>query len=115
MSAGGGARRAAALAAIPAAVLALYWPAAIALGEVWSDSARTTYTHGWLIAAISGWLLWRSRARALLPDTHELSTGVRVAAFVALTASVHGNSLFAPASRSAWCCCCCRCCGCHCC
>jgi exosortase A len=44
-----------------AAVIALYWPGFAALGQLWQDGARTTYTHGYLVGAISLWLLLRER------------------------------------------------------
>ncbi|MEO8019984.1 MAG: exosortase A [Pseudomonadota bacterium] len=40
-----------------------YWPSAFSLIEVWADTAKTTYTHGSIIAALTIWLVWRKRAR----------------------------------------------------
>jgi len=40
-------------------VLALYWPAVQSLWVYWMDTDATTYTHGFLVAALSLWLLWR--------------------------------------------------------
>jgi len=40
----------------------------LALNQLWLDSARTTYTHGHLVALVSLWLLWQQRReRAALP------------------------------------------------
>lgn len=49
--------------ALFAAVLALYWPATQSLANYWTDVDRRSYTHGYLIAALSVWLLWRARGR----------------------------------------------------
>lgn len=40
----------------------LFWPTTASLIEQWEDTARRTYTHGFLIVAIALWLLWRDRA-----------------------------------------------------
>ena len=40
----------------------LFWPTTASLIEQWEDTVRRTYTHGWLIVAITLWLLWRDRA-----------------------------------------------------
>jgi exosortase len=71
---------------ILAAVGALYWPTLVALGEVWSDGARTTYTHGYLIAVIAVWLMWSRRGWIARPETISLSTGERVALLLLLLA-----------------------------
>jgi len=42
--------------------LAVFWPTTTALIEQWEDTVRRTYTHGYLIVAITLWLLWRNRA-----------------------------------------------------
>lgn len=44
-----------------AAAAALHWPTLGELQGYWSDTATTTYTHGYLIAAISVWMLWHKR------------------------------------------------------
>lgn len=54
--------------AIFTAVSVLYSPTLVALGELWSDGARTTYTHGFLVATIAVWLLWRARGAIARPD-----------------------------------------------
>jgi exosortase len=51
------------------AVLLVYWPAARALGNLWLDDERRTYTHGFLVAAVAVWLLWRSRVLAIRRET----------------------------------------------
>jgi exosortase len=45
-----------------AVAIGLYWPGAVALTQLWTDTRADTYTHGFLIAAISLCLLWRRRA-----------------------------------------------------
>ena len=54
-------QRLTALAAIVVGIPLMYWPAAQSLAVVWLDTARTTYTHGFAILAVSCWLLWRKR------------------------------------------------------
>lgn len=46
---------------------AALWPATLSLAERWNDTVYRTYTHGWLIAAIVLWLLWRERSRMGIP------------------------------------------------
>jgi exosortase len=46
--------------AVIAALLASLAPAALALGRLWLDSGETTYTHGFLVATVSLFLLWRA-------------------------------------------------------
>jgi len=60
-----------------AAVVALYWPTLVALGGLWSDSARTTYTHGYLVAGIALWMVWRARDAIAQPDTAPLGDILR--------------------------------------
>lgn len=43
------------------AVIAATWHSFVALHGQWTDWADTTHTHGYLIATISAWLLWRNR------------------------------------------------------
>jgi exosortase A len=40
----------------------LYWPTTLSLMGRWEDTVHRTYTHGYLVVAISLWLLWRQRA-----------------------------------------------------
>jgi len=49
--------------AVIVAALLLYWPSTQALIVLWTGDSATTYTHGFLIAAMSCWLLWRVRAQ----------------------------------------------------
>jgi len=53
-----------ALGAIALVVLGfvLFWPTTASLIEQWEDTIRRTYTHGYLIIALTAWLLWRNRS-----------------------------------------------------
>jgi exosortase A len=42
-------------------VAVLYWPTTVSLHRLWQDFDKLTYTHGYLILGVSGWLLWRAR------------------------------------------------------
>ncbi|MDZ7781379.1 MAG: exosortase A, partial [Gemmatimonadota bacterium] len=42
------------------AVLAALWPTLLSFHDVWTSY---TYSHGYLVAGLSAWLLWRARAR----------------------------------------------------
>ncbi len=48
-------------ALVLAALLLLYGPTLVSMVQVWSRS--DTFAHGFLVAPISGWLVWRLRAR----------------------------------------------------
>ena len=55
-----------------AGMLVSFAPATRALAGLWLDTGETTYTHGFLIAAVSIWLLWRGRdvrASAAISDS----------------------------------------------
>src|SRR5689334_10321655 len=54
-----------ALGAIVLVVLGfvLFWPTTLSLIEQWEDTVRRTYTHGYLIVALTLWLLWRNRSQ----------------------------------------------------
>lgn len=67
-------RRFGVLVTLLAGTLALYSPAVRSLCALWLDSGRTTYTHGFLIAAVCAWLIWRAAPRASLPDIQPTST-----------------------------------------
>jgi exosortase A len=54
--------RAAGAIAVVVLGLLLFWPTTASLIEQWRDNVRRTYTHGFLIVAITLWLLWRNRA-----------------------------------------------------
>ena len=69
--------------AVLGAILLLYWPGVVSLAQLWSDTRGETYTSGFLIAAISLWLLWRARAQ-LVPGAQPLPTRWRVLGLVFL-------------------------------
>ncbi|HUG72533.1 MAG TPA: exosortase [Steroidobacteraceae bacterium] len=48
-------------------VAAALWPTSLALHQRWTEWDETTYTHGWLIAAVVVFLLWRNRNAANAP------------------------------------------------
>ena len=54
-------------------VAALYWPTSLEIADLWQDTVRRRYTHGWLVLAVTVWLIWRDRAQlrsiALTPPT----------------------------------------------
>lgn len=58
------------------AVLALYWQSTLGLLALWTDIGRTTYVHGFLIAALTLWLLVDRRrdlaARRSFPEPRAL-------------------------------------------
>ena len=39
----------------------LYWPTSLELVDLWGDTDRRRYTHGWLVLAVTVWLIWRDR------------------------------------------------------
>jgi exosortase A len=47
--------------AIFAGVFLLYRPSSESLWAIWNDTGRITYTHGFMIAALSAWLVLRRR------------------------------------------------------
>ncbi|MGL5985304.1 MAG: archaeosortase/exosortase family protein, partial [Burkholderiales bacterium] len=49
-------------------LLALFWNTAVSMVDIWSRSE--TFAHGYVIAPISLWLIWRRRQHllALLPQ-----------------------------------------------
>jgi exosortase A len=62
-----------------AAVFLLYWPSADSLMQLWSDTGKTTYTHGFIIAAIVVFLVWRKRERlASMPWTPSIRASLLV-------------------------------------
>lgn len=63
-----------------AIILAAFWPSWRLLGAAWAGSE--TYSHGFLIAPVSAWLVWRSRARLarIRPAANLLGLGVLAAA-----------------------------------
>jgi exosortase A len=54
-------RRVAAIVAALVAVFVLCWTTADSLMQLWSDTDKTTYTHGYIIAALTLWLVVRRR------------------------------------------------------
>lgn len=45
-----------------ALVAVLYWPTSVEIADLWEDTIKRRYTHGWLVLAVSVWLVWRDRA-----------------------------------------------------
>ena len=39
----------------------VYWPTSLEIVDLWGDTDRMTYTHGWIVLAVSLWLVWRDR------------------------------------------------------
>ncbi|EQD39449.1 exosortase 1, partial [mine drainage metagenome] len=56
-----GIRRVALVMGLWLAVAVIYWPSSLALARLWTNVAEETYTHGFLILAISLWLVVRAR------------------------------------------------------
>jgi len=52
-----------ALGALAAASAFVFWPSLAGIAELWTHPERRTYQHGFLIAAIAIWLLFRARRR----------------------------------------------------
>jgi exosortase A len=42
---------------------ALYWPTSLEIADLWEDTVRRRYTHGWLVLAVTVWMVWRDRAQ----------------------------------------------------
>jgi len=42
---------------------ALYWPTSLEIADLWEDTERRGYTHGWLVLAVTLWLVWRDRTQ----------------------------------------------------
>ena len=65
-----------------AVVLAVFWPSWRLLVDAWSSSE--TYSHGFVIAPVSAWLVWRMRGTlaALRPQASLLGAPVLAAAIV---------------------------------
>lgn len=53
-----------ALLFLAAAIAVLYWPTVASLWQRWQPDP--SYSHGWLIFAISGWLIWREASAGRL-------------------------------------------------
>jgi len=100
-----------AVVALLTGVFLIYWPSAGSLIELWTDTAKTTYTHGSIIAALTLWLVVRQReALAVLPWSPSIRASllvlvVAVAWLVAVRASielVHQLLLLALLWLSIW-------------
>jgi exosortase A len=52
-----------AVVALLAGVFWLHQPSSISLMELWNDTSKTTYTHGYVIAGLVVWLILRRRQR----------------------------------------------------
>jgi exosortase A len=52
----------------------LYWPSVASLWARWQPDP--SYSHGWLIFAISGWLIWREARAGSLDDGRPSTLGV---------------------------------------
>ena len=44
-------------------IAVLFWPTSIEIADLWQDTVRRRYTHGWLVLGITVWLIWRDRAQ----------------------------------------------------
>jgi exosortase A len=71
-------RRFVALLLIIGAIVGLFWPTFQSLAAVWVDGDLTTYTHGYLIAGIALWLLFRKRSSLAAVHEREWTTFERV-------------------------------------
>ena len=59
----------------------LYWPTSLEIVELWNNVDRRTYTHGWIVLAVSLWLIWRERdALACTPLSPSILGGLLVLA-----------------------------------
>jgi len=41
----------------------LFWPTSREIADLWKDTDRRLYTHGWPVLALTAWLIWRDRVR----------------------------------------------------
>src|ERR1700685_1004115 len=57
-----GSRRLWMILALAGVVAAVYWPSSQVLAEQWTNFANITFTHGWLILAVSLCLIFRARS-----------------------------------------------------
>ena len=42
--------------------VALYWSTSVEIAELWTAGTQRRSAHGWLVLAVSAWLVWRDRA-----------------------------------------------------
>ncbi len=79
------------------AVAVIYWPSAVALNGFWTDTVDKAYTHGYLVLAISLWLVVRERRRVfaatLRPDPRAL---VAIAAMSIVWVYCYGAAIQDP-------------------
>jgi len=78
-----------ALAALAAAAAAAFWPSLVGIEELWTHTERRTYQHGFLIAAIALWLLFRAR--------HRIAAAAGPPSLPLLAAAAAGSLLWAVA------------------
>jgi exosortase A len=75
----------------------LYWPTSLAIVELWDDFDRRMYTHGWVVLAVSLWLVWRDRnALAATPLSPSILGGLLVLAGSLAWLVSHFAGLIAP-------------------
>ena len=59
----------------------LYWPTSLEIVELWGNMSRRVYTHGWIVLAVSLWLVWRDRdALGSTPPSPSIFGGLLVLA-----------------------------------
>ena len=71
--------------ALFAIVFALLWPTTLSLMQEWADTDFATYTHGYLIAAVSVWLLYRNRDRLACVPLRPSALGCALLVLTGLT------------------------------
>src|SRR5579864_9140314 len=59
-----------AIAALACVVAVVYWPSTVFLYGKWTDTAETTYAHGWLILLICVALVVRARRELSVAPAH---------------------------------------------
>ena len=84
------------IATLACVVALVYWPSSVFLYQRWSDTAATTYTHGWLILLICVALTIRARRELAAAPTqpaplaHLALAGAILAWLVCYRASIEG-------------------------
>jgi EpsI family protein len=73
-----------AVAGAIAAVVLFYWPAMESLAALWLDTANTTFTHGFLVAATLVWVLWFKRNELMRAGSSPVHSRDRILACVGL-------------------------------
>ncbi len=75
----------------------LYWPTSLEIVELWGDTDRRLYTHGWVVLAVSLWLVWRDRdALAATPLSPSILGGLLILAVSLAWLICHFAGLMAP-------------------